>query len=174
MNILAIDPGNIMSGVSVIDADDYKPLCFGKFDNMGLLEMPIGILYGMTKQYAPQKVVIEMVGHYGTGMAAGKTVFDTCVAIGRFKQWLVDNTQIDENDIELVLRKHYITELTGSPKAKDANVIQYLIDRFAPDTPNRGKGTKNNRGWFYGFKADVWQSYALGVYYIDKLKGIVE
>lgn len=26
-------------------------------------------------------------------------------------------------------------------------------------------------GWFYGFKSDIWASYAVGITYIDKIKG---
>ncbi len=37
-------------------------------------------------------------------------------------------------------------------KAKDSNIIQALIDLFAKDTPNKGKGTKKEPGYFYGFK----------------------
>lgn len=164
MNILAIDPGNIESGYSVIN-EDFVPLEFGKMENEALLEA----LPEMICKYGAYHVVIEMIGHYGTGLAAGKTVFDTCIWIGRFTQFLFD-LGIKRNFVEYVLRKHYVTVLTGSPKAKDSNVIQYLIDRFAPDTPNRGKGTKKDKGWFYGFHADVWQSYALAVFYMDKLK----
>ena len=50
--------------------------------------------------------------------------------------------------------------LCGQTKAKDTNVRQALIDRFGV------VGTKKNQGWFYGFKADIWQAYALGVHTI--------
>ena len=155
--ILAIDPGNIESGYCVLK-DNYSPLEFGKVENNVLLNM-IG---GRFPWLRIDEAVIEMVASYG--MPVGKTVFDTCVWIGRFTQEL-DNQSIP---ISYVTRKEYVTEFCGSARAKDANVIQYLIDRFAPDTPNRGKGTKKNPGWFYGFKADVWQAYALGVYQLDR------
>ena len=167
MRVLAIDPGNIESGVVIADGD-YKPLWFGKFYNKDLIGGQ-NILGNAIRTYHPDKVVIEMIAHYGTGMPAGKTVYDTCVAIGRFQQWLIDKW-MDEQDIEFIKRKEYVTELCGTPKAKDSNVIQYLVDRFAPNTPNRGKGTKKEKGWFYGFHADVWQCYGLCVYYIDSCK----
>ena len=48
---------------------------------------------------------------------------------------------------------------------------QALIDRFAPGVPNGGKGIVNKKvkqpGWFYGFKGDIWQAYAVGVTYYD-------
>ena len=38
---------------------------------------------------------------------------------------------------------------------------QALIDRFGV------VGTKSNKGWFYGFKSDIWSAYAVGVTYHD-------
>jgi hypothetical protein len=68
---------------------------------------------------------------------------------------------------ELVYRRDVKLHHCHSAKAKDANITQALIDRFAPGVPNKGKGTKAEPGWFYGFRADIWQSYALAVYVAD-------
>ena len=46
-------------------------------------------------------------------------------------------------------------------KLKDSTIRQVLIDRFG------NVGTIKDKGWFYGFKADIWQAYALGVTYYD-------
>ena len=61
----------------------------------------------------------------------------------------------------------YGTPRRVGAKAKDSNIRQALVDRFAPGQPNYGKGTKAQPGWFYGFNADIWQAYALAVYAAD-------
>ena len=140
--ILAIDPANEKSAYVVIDGN-LKPIKFGKIKNSELMEK-------IKKQdFEGCKVVaIEMIASYG--MAVGQTVFDTCVWIGRF--------------IEVKMN------LCNTMRANDSNIIQALVDRFAPNVRNKGKGIKSDKGFFYGFRADIWQSYAVGVTYHDTFK----
>lgn len=159
--LLAIDPGNRESGWCIIDTPTCRPVEFGKTPNDGIITWLRA--YALVLDH----VVIEQIGHYGTGMPAGRDVFDTCRWIGRFEQTLIDGLVTPE----LVLRATVKTHLCGTAKAKDSNVRQALVDRFAPGVSNYGKGTKAEPGWFYGFRADVWQAMALAVYAADRLKG---
>ena len=107
-------------------------------------------------------MAIEMIASYG--MPVGKEVFDTCVWIGRF---IEDMNCIPQDRItvtEYIYRKDEKMNICNSMKAKDSNIRQALIDRFGE------VGTKKNPGWFYGFKADIWQAYAVGVTYLDMQK----
>lgn len=146
--ILAIDPGNVESAYCLIDKKTYKPIEFGKVDNTFLL-----IKLGELKY---EKLVIEMIASYG--MPVGKEVFETCVWIGRFIQRRICS------DYEYIYRKDVKMNLCNSMKAKDSNIRQALIDRFGV------VGTKKNKGFFYGFKADIWSAYAVGITYLDKEK----
>lgn len=163
-SLLAIDPGNVESGWAIIDTETYKPLSFNKTENYVLLAW----LRSLVQDYEVETSVIEMIGHYGTGMSAGKTVFDTCIWIGYFSHELELCTG---DSVERIMRATVKTHLTGQANAKDGNVVQALVDRFAADTPNRGKGHKASPGWFYGFAKDAWQAYALAVYKADQLRG---
>lgn len=167
--ILAIDPGNIESGVVLIRERDLKPLVAEKISNGELLNNLITNRYETLEESEfIRHVAIEMIA--SQGMAVGKSVFETCVWIGRFIQALEDNYYNDS--LKFIYRKDEKMNLCGSMRAKDSNIIQALIDRFAPNTPNKGKGTKKEPGWFYGFKKDIWQAYAVGVTYYDMyLKG---
>lgn len=102
-----------------------------------------------------------MIASYG--MSVGQSVFETCIWIGRFKEMA---EQYNMN-VTYIYRKDEKMNLCHSMKAKDSNIVQALIDRFAPNTPNKGKGSKKEPGWFYGFKKDIWQAYAVGVTYYD-------
>ena len=167
--ILAIDPGNIESGIVVIRERDLKPLVAEKITNEELLDNLLMDRYERLEETEYiSHVAIEMIASYG--MAVGKSVFETCVWIGRFIQALENNYYNDS--LKFIYRKDEKMNLCHSMKAKDSNIVQALIDRFAPNTPNKGKGTKKEPGWFYGFKKDIWQAYAVGVTYHDLyLKG---
>lgn len=154
MNIIAIDPGNEQSGV-VLMSDDYRPVRFGKLDNDSVL----GFMHEASDAEA---VVIEMVSSYG--MPVGRSVFDTCVWIGRFTALAIDKGV----PYEYIERPEVKLNICGQRRAKDANIRQALIDRFAEHDYETGKGTKKDPDWFFGFKADVWQAYALGVTWLDR------
>lgn len=150
MNILAIDPGNIESAYCVLD-ESYKPIEFDKIKNDELLSN-LPVLLG---NYEITDVAIEMIASYG--MAVGKEVFDTCVWIGRFVQKCESLA-----DVSYVYRKEVKMNLCGSMKAKDSNIRMALMDRFGE------VGTKNNKGFFYGFRNDIWSACAVGVTFKDR------
>lgn len=163
--ILAIDPGNTESGWCLIDADTRRPLQFGKTENHELLSKIWGSAATGWLEGCPM-VAIEMVASYG--MPVGAEVFDTCVWIGRFVEAVGSDPGCGEH-AQLVKRQPVKLHHCHSTKANDATVKQALVDRFAYGQPNHGKGTKAAPGWFHGFKADIWQAYALAVYYADQL-----
>lgn len=155
--IFAIDPGNIESGYALIEMPCFKLLDFGKVTNEELLK------FLPTVASQSDALAIEMVASYG--MAVGKSVFDTCVWIGRF-------IQAAEKEHTFVYRKEEKICLCGSLKAKDGNIRQALIDRYATSDFKNGKGNKKNPDTFYGVSKDVWQAIAVGVTYYEKLKEI--
>lgn len=154
-NVLAIDPGNAESGIVLIGAD-YRPIMAKKAPNEYLLDQ----ITFHSRDF--DEVVIEMVASYG--MAVGASVFETCVWIGRFEQRLRDFGK----NVTRIPRLRVKMNLCHKSTAKDSNITQALVDRFAPNEPNKGKGTKKAPGFFYGFKKDIWQAYALGVTYLDE------
>lgn len=162
--LLAIDPGNIDSAYALIDTTDCKPIEFAKVDNHELLEILQGLdlAHALAGRKPPELIAIEMIAAYG--MPVGAEVFETCVWIGRFQECLAHTSR---SPVELIKRQPVKVHHCHSAKAKDSNVRQALADRFAEGASNYGKGTKANPGWFYGFSADVWQAYALGVYAAD-------
>lgn len=155
-NILAIDPGNIDSAFAWIDKATQRPIWAEKLPNRTVE----GFVRGNARTI--DRVVIEMVASYG--MPVGREVFDTCVQIGRFER-LCEELNIP---VELVFRLPVKLHHCHVASAKDSNIIQALVDRFAYGLPNRGKGTKAEPGWFHGFKDDIWQAYALAVYAADR------
>lgn len=157
--ILAIDPGNEKSAFVLLE-DDLRPVWHGKVPNAQMISEIIPEAEHGRKDII---LALEMVASYG--MLVGREVFDTCFFSGMFWQ----KSQAMRRCI--VYRMDEKLNLCHDSRAKDANIRQALIDRFAPGVPNSGKGTKKNPGWFYGFSADVWQAYAVGVTCADMMAG---
>lgn len=155
MLIFAIDPGSTESAYCMLSSDAI-PRHFAKVPNND-----INLLI---RTYAPNltAVVIERVASYG--MPVGREVFDTCEWIGRFTQTAADQ----KIPVDYVLRQEEKLAICKSPKANDATIRKALIDRFATHDFTNGKGTKKNPDFFYGFKADMWSSYAVGISYLAR------
>lgn len=148
--ILAIDPGNEFSAYVCMN-DDFTIKEGDKLENKDMLDtLEVFLNYGTNK-----KVAIEMVACYG--MAVGKTVFETCVFIGQLKEMC----RVFDIEPTFIYRKDEKMTLCHSMKAKDANIRQALIDKYAKFDFKNGKGTKANPDTFYGFKADMWAAMAV-------------
>lgn len=161
--ILAIDPGNMESGYVLVEHDGkeiQKVLDVGK--------VPNGEMYSVFFS-TYDHLAIEMVA--GMGMPVGQEVFDTCFWIGRF--WEFATLYGVSHPPQKIFRREEKLYLCGRASAKDANIRQALVDRYAPGQPNYGKGTKKNPGFFYGFAADMWAAMAVATTYFDKyIRGV--
>jgi hypothetical protein len=151
--ILAIDPGTEQSGWCVLLA--------GRVIESGVA--PNDLLLEKVGNSRADQLALEMIASYG--MAVGREVFETCVWIGRFMQvWR------KPEDVRLVYRRDVKLHLCGSPKAKDANIRQALLDMF-PRTGG-GKtpqiGTKAQPGPLYGVSSHAWAALAVAVTAADR------
>lgn len=160
MAFIGIDPGNIESAYVVVADDLSEVLEKGKVENHELMNL----LTRFKLTYDIRYVAIEMIASYG--MAVGASVFDTCVWIGRFKEHCLKLLW----EVEFVYREEEKMLLCNSMRAKDSNIRQALVDRFAPNTPNKGKGYKSNPGFFYGFKSDIYAALAVACVFYEKMK----
>jgi hypothetical protein len=157
--VLGIDPGSTHSAYALINSGTCRVIEACKVPNDAMER----ILRAHSHNVA--RVAIEWIQSYG--MTVGAEVFDTCREVGRLQHIAEGQGCI----VTLVPRRVVKLHHCGTSKAKDPNVTAALVDRFAPGEPNRGKGTKADPGWFYGFAADVWQAYAVAVLQADVVEG---
>ena len=148
MRILGIDPGTTKSGWVMFDGEHVEEC--GVSVNKELLEK--------IQWNKDTPLAIEMIASYG--MPVGREVFETCVWIGRFVQ-----AAYSPDKVQLIYRKDVKLHLCGTPKAKDANIRQAVIDLF----PKTGDGaipqigTKKKRGPLYGVSTHVWPALAVAI-----------
>jgi len=147
MAILAIDPGTTESGWCLFDGN--------RVINAGVMQNPDLLAFIPVVDDA-DALAIEMVASYG--MPVGREVFETVRWIGRMQQvWH------NPEAVRFVYRQDVKLHLCGSPRAKDANIRQALIDKLGP------VGTKAAPGPLYGIKSHVWSALAVAVTAFDAL-----
>jgi hypothetical protein len=149
MTVIAIDPGPSESAFVLWSGE--KILDFNIYPNGKLLEL---LHLWRTGAHIPT-LAVEMIGHYGTGMAVGKEVFNTCIWIGRFIQ------VFGEERTHLLLRATIKAHTCGNAKAKDANVRQALIDKFG------GKAAIKKGGPLYKVSSHCWSALAVAITFAE-------
>ena len=152
--ILGIDPGPEKSGFAILDGETV--VSSGVLDNWSELDDSMLRVVGRWTAQDRGPVAIEMIASYG--MPVGADVFRTCVWIGRF-------LQLNGGCATLIPRLDVKIHLCHSPKAKDANVRQSLIDRLGPP------GTVKAKGPTWGVKSHAWAALAVAVTARDQLEG---
>jgi hypothetical protein len=150
--VLAIDPGPVQSAYVFIMNKDYKPV---EFDIVPNAKAIAAIMSGEYNMFS-----IECMASYGKILST--SIFETCYWIGRFMQKAADTGF----PINRIYRKDVKLNLCGCTNAKDKNVNAALKERFGE------VGTKKVPGFFYGFKADIWAAYAVGVTFLDMQNGL--
>lgn len=148
--VLGIDPGTSDSAFCLWDGEKERVADCDILPNEHMLErlraglMPIAPYFDLKHQTGI--LAIEKVVSYG--MPVGAETFETVFWYGRFAEaWKRDFRQISRKEIKL--------HLCGSPRAKDPNVRQVLMDRFGKP------GTKKNPGPLYGVKTHIWSALAV-------------
>tara|TARA_R110001632_G_scaffold115208_2_gene226667 strand:- start:7251 stop:7724 length:474 start_codon:yes stop_codon:yes gene_type:complete len=151
--IIGIDPANERSAFCVFDE---KVIEFGLIDNGAFF----GHVLDAFIRHDVGMVYIEDI--QSMGMAVGQSVFNTCKYIGRL-QLLCEQSNVP---YEMVKRTEIKLHHCGTNRAKDSNIRAALIERFG------GKGTKANKGFFYGLAgSDIWSAAAISIYGSDKVNG---
>lgn len=151
MRVLAIDPGTTQSAY-VLCTKSGSVILKGTLPNAEMLEQ-----IDYLANHAADVFVVEMIASYG--MPVGAEVFETCVWIGRFMQRWSDSAGTEPRTL---FRRDVKLHLCGSPRAKDANIRQALLDRFG------GKaaiGTKRDPGPLHGIRKDEWAALAVAITY---------
>lgn len=139
MNIIGIDPGNTHTAIVMISG--YKILEHHYLEN----EAALLKITESASCMGGAEVYCEMIASYG--MPVGKTIFDTCVFIGRILQSIPH--------VKLITRNVVKNEICHSSKAKDANIRQSLIDVYG------APGTKKTPGGTFGISGDKWAALAV-------------
>lgn len=154
--ILAIDPGDVTSGVVLYDPAARairQGKAFGAAANPWILEV-------LGKQPTDSTIlIIETFRPRGQPMFA--QLIDTAIWTGRFIQrWAMRG-----GEWSLLVREAVKHAICGRPNVGDPNVRAALIDQWGGQ--QRAIGKKASPGPLYGVTGDAWQALALAVAWAD-------
>ena len=152
--IIGIDPGPEKSGVVVWDGQ--KRYHASHLDNVKVLER-------LHSDYKTM-LAIEMVAHYGKGMAVGRDIFESVRWIGRFEQAFRSEPSWP---VRLVYNNELRLHFCDDTRAKGSNIRLALKDRFGPN------GTPKNPGPSIDMRGQpdhVWMAFGVAVFAWDTMQ----
>ena len=144
MKIIGIDPGDTHTAIAVLCNGIIERTYYCENENALTL-----LLFAHLQNPDGTQFVCEMIASYG--MPVGKTIFETCVFIGRIQQVIPS--------LKFITRISVKSAICHSAKAKDGNIRQALIDEYGP------AGTKKAPGPTYGISGDMWAALAVATAY---------
>ena len=160
--ICGIDPACKYTAFSICEWESMTPVQFNRLENKEALYEMIYFMRSMIAHGDHVEIAIEGFQSYGNQF--GEPSIYTCYWIGYLQRAFED----EGLQHSLILRTEERSFICHSGRAGDKEIIAALVELFAPTTPNHGKGTKADPGFFYGYKKDIWQSFAVA--YTYKLK----
>lgn len=158
MRVIGIDPGPVYTAWAQVDSSPPAPVRGGILSNLEMLLQ----LNRFNQVPGDTYYAIEMIASYG--MPVGRSVFDTCVWIGRFFQ----NNSLEGQPVSLVYRREVKMYLCGNMRAKDSNIAAAICDQYGGDR-STAVGVKAAPGPLYGFKKDMWAALGVALTYRNKM-----
>lgn len=146
MITLGIDPSDTKHAWAVYDSDTQAVLAHGR----DWLNDDWALPWDWKNC---DMVAIEMVASYG--MAAGASLFDTCVKIGQLVAFM--HAWFRAEEVRLITRIEVKKQITGRTNAKDSNIRQALLDMWGGV-----QATKKGQP-LHGIAGDTWAALAVAV-----------
>lgn len=157
VEVLSLDTGTLHTGYSITRHKKNKPpevLDCGISMNGDIKYLICG----------GNSDAIVMENFQCMGMPVGLSTFNSAVWLGRF---IEASLTLDGRELVWLMHRSAVkVEICGTPRAKDANIRQAIIDMY-PDNIGGGKcpqvGTSKQRGPLYGVTSHVWSALALAI-----------
>lgn len=145
--ITAVDPGPEYSAIVKWDGEHILGRDYVESDKFRE--------YLSLESSKPNHIICE--GLQCFGMAVGQSTFVTAYLVGSIREYC----RTSGLDFTIIFRNNVKLHHCHSPRAKDANIRQALIDRLG------APGTKKQPGPTFGITADLWSALAIALYAWD-------
>jgi len=148
--VIGIDPGPTQSALVVFDGTRVEVVQIASNEE---------IIHRL-RTWSGDPLAIERIA--SMGMTVGESVFETAHWSGRFCEAYDPSGELIHRIKRIDVKMH----LCGTPRSKDSNVRQSLIDKFGGREKAIGK--KAAPGPLYGISSHAWSALAVAVVWYEK------